>query len=169
MTYEYVHGVEEELKKLLDFPVQVEKKIVRGAVRAAAQVVRKAAMSFAPVGTGMGQSRRTPIHLRDTIRVSTGVRGKIVKAAVRVGNRKKGVFFAHMVMGGTMPHQIKARVHGALGFGGIVRQVVEHPGAKAQDFMAQANASARDAALDAAFTYADQHLRALIAAQGNKP
>jgi hypothetical protein len=79
------------------------------------------------------------------------------------------VFYAHMVMGGTKPHIIKARAHGALGFGGIVRQVVQHPGAKAQDFLAQANAYARDAALDAAFTYAEQHLRAIIAEQGNKP
>jgi len=168
MSYEYVHGVEEELKKLLDFPVQVEKKIVRGAVRAAAQVVRKAAMLRAPVGAGISH-KGASASLRDTIRVSTGIRGKIVKAAVRVGDRKKGVFYAHMVIGGTKPHIIKARVHGALGFGGIVRQVVQHPGARAQPFLAEADAASRDEALRSAFDYADQHLRAIIVAQGNKP
>jgi len=160
MKYEFVSGLADELHKLAQIPVEVEMRISRGAVREAAKVMRGAAMSFAPIGKGTSKWRPAPFHLRETIRVSTGVRGKIIKAAVRVGNRKKGVFYAGMVMIGTPAHIIKAPARGALGFGGIVRQVVQHPGAKAQPFMEQADQFARSAALDAAFNYADVKLAA---------
>lgn len=165
MSYEYVHGVETELKKLAEFPVKVERLVTRGAVRAAAQVVKQAVVPRVPVGSGKNKWKSSPLHLRDTVRVSSGVRGKIVKAAVRIGNRKKGVFYEGMVLRGTKPHVIKAPVGGALGFGGIVRQVVQHPGAKPNDFMGAANVASRDAAIKAAFAYADARVRQIIAEQ----
>jgi HK97 gp10 family phage protein len=156
MTYEYVHGVETELKKLAEFPVKVEKNVTRGAVRAAARVVQQAIAPRVPRKSG---------DLAATLRVSTRLKGKVVSGAVKIGNRRKGVFYAGFVMSGTKPHQIKAKVGGALGFGGLVRQVVQHPGAKAQPFMNEADAVSRDAAIRAAFEYADGRVRKIIADQ----
>lgn len=159
MTYEYVHGAETELDKLAEFPAKVEKNVMRGAVRAAASVVKDGVAALIPRATGA---------LADTLRISSRVRSGEVSATVKVGNPKKGVFYAGFVMGGTKPHLIKGRVTGWLGFGGVVRRVVQHPGAKAQPFMDQANLATRDAALKAAFDYADDRLTQLLTDQGNK-
>lgn len=164
--YQYVHGVETELKKLMEFPVKVEKLVVRGALRAAAQVVKREVVLRVPVGTGRSKWKSSPLHLRDTVRVSSGVRRGVARASVRIGNRKKGVFYEAMVIRGTKPHIIKG-LGRALAFGGGMRASVQHPGAKPNDFMGAANVAARDAALEMAFNYADRRLRQIIAAQGN--
>lgn len=164
MTYEYVHGVETELQKLADFPAKVEANVARGAVRAAAQVERGAALPLVPVGVG-----KSGIHLQDTLRVSTSLRYGVARAVLKVGNPKKGVFYAGFVMGGTRAHLIKGHGEGSLSFGGLVRRSAHHPGARAQPFMAQADAQSRDAALKAAFDYADERLKSLIAEQDNAP
>lgn len=157
MGYEYVHGVEEELRKLAEFPVKVEQRVTRGAVRVAATTMLRAIAPRVPHGaTGA---------LADTLRVSTRKQGKQVIGTLRIGNRKKGVYYAGFVMAGTKPHLIKARVHGALGFGGIVRQVVQHPGARAQNFMVEGDAVTRESALRAAFEYATGRIRKILAEQ----
>jgi HK97 gp10 family phage protein len=167
MTYEYVHGVENELQKLAELPAKIEANVTRGAVRAAARVVQLAAIARAPVGSGLNKWKSSPVHLRDTIRISSSVKQGVASAIVKVGNPKKGVFYEAMVLGGTRAHLIKAKLHGWLSFGGLVRQVVQHPGARAQPFMAQADAASRETALKAAFDYADDKLRQIFSEQGN--
>ncbi len=155
---EYLYGVETEIQKLKDFPAKVEANVLRGAVRAAAVVVKTAADPLVPRRTGA---------LASTLRVTTSVRKGVALAAVKVGNPKKGVFYAGMVLGGTKPHEIAARTGGVLSFLGIARRSVRHPGAKAQPFLDQANAQAGQKAIDAAFEYADDRTKRLLADQGN--
>ena len=104
--------------------------------------------------------------LADTLRVSTRIRKGEATASVKIGNPKKGVFYAGMVMGGTRPHLIKGRV-GPLVFLGLVRADARHPGAKANPFMNKGDDAARDQALAAAFAYADERTLQLVKDQGN--
>lgn len=158
--YEYVHGVESELKKLEQFPAKVELKVVRGALRAAAKKVQQVIQPRVPRRSGA---------LAASLRVSTKKRGQSVSAAVKVGDRKKGVFYAGFVMGGTKPHLIRARQQPMLSFGGIIRKSVQHPGAKAQNFMEEGDRVGRTPAIQEAFRFATEQLRRLIAEQGNAP
>lgn len=164
MSYEFVDGVERELQKLAEFPAKVEANVIRGAVRAAAVVVRNAARPLIPLGKG---TTHAGLHLVDTLRVSSRIAKGQATASVKVGNPKKGVFWAPYVLGGTKPHLIRGSAKGGLSFGGLIRSSVLHPGTRPQPFMDQANAAARDIALRAAFEYADDRLTQLIADQGN--
>ena len=159
MTYKYVHGVETELRKLQEFPVQVEAKVTRGAVRAAAKFMQGLILGVTPIKSG---------KLASTVRVSSRKEGKTVKASAKVGNRAKGIYWGGFVIGGTLPHVIKPRVKSVLNIGGVLRRVVQHPGAKAQPFVEQADRAGRDRAIKVAFAYADNRLRRLLAEQGNQ-
>lgn len=167
MPYEYLHGVDEVIRNLEQFPVKVEQNVTRGAMRAAAKVVYDAAHPLVPVGRGI-RHKGASASLADTLRVTTGVRnGNQVFASVRVGDPRKGVFYGGMVMRGTRPHEIRVRhaVDLVLGVSGIFRKVVQHPGARAQPFMDQAIDATRDAAPAAAFDYAGERIRKIIAEQ----
>lgn len=162
MSYQYLDGVERELAKLRDFPAKIEANVIRGAVRAAAMVELRAAKPMIPLGPG-----RAGMHLADTLRVSTRVSKGRASATVKLGNLRKGVRHAHFLLGGTKPHLIKGKVNGVLSFGGIVRSVVQHPGTKANPVLNKADALSRVSALRAAFDYADQRTKKIIAEQGN--
>jgi len=164
MGYEYLHGMDEVLRNLEEFPVKVEQNVTRGAMRAAAKVVYDAARPLVPIGTGI-RHKGASASLADTLRIATGVRnGNEAFASVRVGDPRKGVFYSGMVMRGTRPHQIRVRhaVDLALGVSGIFRKTVQHPGARAQPFMDQALGAVRDAAPAAAFDYAGERIRKII-------
>ena len=151
MTYRYVAGVEEVTKALLEFPVQFEARASRKGLRTMANVMKGVILPMVPVGS-RAQHVGASSDLRGTLRVSTSKRGKVLHATVKIGDRRKGVFYAHMVLGGTKPHVIKAQPGGALRLlGGIIKKQVQHPGAKANDFMGRGNLAARDAALKAGF------------------
>ncbi len=166
MPYEYLHGVDEAIKNLEEFPVKVEQNVTRGAMRAAAMVVYRYAYPLVPEGTGI-RHKGASASLRDTLRVTTGVRdGNQVFASVKIGDRRKGVFYAAMVLGGTRSHAIRVR-HAVdlVLFTGIFRKSVQHPGARAQPFMDRAIDATRDAAPEAAFDYAGERIRRIIADQ----
>lgn len=135
--YRYVKGAQEVQAELLAYPAKVEQRVVRNALAAGARVVRDTARQDVPRRSG---------KLAGTIRVKTKARAGQVTAGVRVGNLKTGVFYAHMVMGGTKAHQIKVRKAKSLRLGGltanvVMRKSVQHPGAKANNFMERAKAS----------------------------
>lgn len=148
MTYKYVHGAEEVGKTLLEFPIKFELRATRKALRAAGKVMVDAIRPLVPVGSGT-QHKGASSDLVGTLRVSTLKRGNTLHGTVKIGNLRKGVFYAHMVLGGTKPHVIRSPA--GLSFGGLIVKQVQHPGAKANDFMAQGNLAAREAALAAAF------------------
>lgn len=156
MSYQYVHGVEQVIRDMEQFPVKVQTRVVKGALRAGAHVIRAAARHRAPRRSGL---------LASTVRVMTRTRGRAVTATVKVGTRRRGgggAYYAHMVMGGTRPHIIKARPGGLLGFGGFIVRKVQHPGTKAQPFLDEAVAATREQAFFALFAYANAEIRKLV-------
>ncbi len=168
-TYEHVQGVDEVIKQLLEFPVKFEKNIVRGGLRAMAAVVVQVARPMVPVGRGVRHPGASA-SLAETLRVSTGIKGNQVVASVKIGDLRKGVFYARMVLGGTKAHLIMARNQGALRLtGGVIRKEVEHPGARANPFLDAAFNASREQAVRTGFDYVTERTKKLIVEQGATP
>lgn len=165
-NYEHVQGVDEVIKRLLEFPVKFEQNVVRGGLRAMAMVVQTSARPLVPVGRGVTHPGASA-SLAETLRVSTYRVGKQIVASVKVGNRRKGVFYAGMVLGGTRPHEIRVRHAVDLAFGrGIFRKSVQHPGARANPFIERAFNASKDRAVQVGFDYVTERTKKLIAEQG---
>ncbi len=115
-----------ELQKILDqFPVQVEKKILRGALRAGQKVVLEQAK---------GAIHNVSGELAASLRISTRA-GRDGKISARVVAGDKTAYYAHMVEFGTAKHLIKPKNRKSLVIAGMMREVVHHPGAKKKPFM----------------------------------
>ena len=149
-----INGLAELQAALDQLPVQIERNIVRGALRASGKVMQAAAKSRAP------QAAPSQVNakqyggrfglLADSIKIN-GARlkkGRLV-AGVSAGGAVKGggdAYYAGWVEFGTKPHIIKARRGGRLALGG--RKSVRHPGARKKPFMRPAlNAAAQAAVL----------------------
>lgn len=104
-----------ELQKYLDaFPPKMERNVLRGALRAGANVVKKAAFqNIHHVSGDLGKS----------LKVRSNARGGKVTASVYTR-----VFYAKFVEHGTRPHTITAKNRKGLSFGGMLFQSVDHPG-----------------------------------------
>lgn len=115
-----------ELQVLLDeLPAKIEGNVVRGGLRAAAKVVEAEAKRLCPVGkTGA---------LRDSIHVSMRSKHGHISATVKAGGKK--AFYAHMVEYGTARHWIKPKYRKSLFVAGLMKEAVDHPGAKKAPFM----------------------------------
>lgn len=143
--FAHVNGASEVQAELLAYPAKVEARVVRASLRVGAVVMRQAVKAEAPVRSGA---------LASTIKVKTKKKGRTLIAGVRVGDRKKGVFYGHMVMGGTRPHTITVKQAKGLNLGGgAARKSVQHPGARANNFVERSRA-AIPRALDAIITKA---------------
>lgn len=155
-------------KQLFDFlqqlPVKVERNIMRAALRAGANVIRKAAQENVPVDLGA---------LRKSIRVTTGAKKGIVTASIKAGN--KDAYYFAWVEYGTKPHLIKVSEgerpinyrltakRGALTYMSMttinrnvlrigntfVGPVVSHPGSEKKPYMRPALDSHGDKAVEA--------------------
>lgn len=135
-----------ELQKFLDtLPPKIEKNIMRGALRAGANVVKtQAKANIHPVSGVLGKS----------LKVGTNTRGARVMAAV-----KTRVFYARFVEYGTRPHTITARDGGSLRFGGGFYKSVQHPGVtKAHAFLRPALDTQAHAAVIAVGDYIKMRL-----------
>ena len=120
-----INGLE-ELQKMLDqLPVNVEKKVVRGALRAGQKVVLDQAKATIHNVSG---------ELANSLRISTRA-GKDGKISSRVVAGNKTAFYAHMVEFGTAKHLIKPKSRKSMVIAGMMREVVNHPGAKKKPFM----------------------------------
>lgn len=124
---------------LQTLPVKVEKTVLRGALNAAGQVLRRDAMQRVPVKSGA---------LKKSIRVATRSKGGVVSATVRAGDRT--AFYAHMVEFGTAGHKINAKKGSLLAIG---VPSVQHPGARAKPFMRPALDARAGASLEAMADY----------------
>lgn len=135
-----VKGLAELHKVLQSLPEELEKKVLRNALRAGANEFKKAAKAQVPVKSGA---------LRKSIRVKTSARkGRWrLKATVVAGNAE--AYYAHMVEFGTAAHMIKPAKAKSLFFLGQAREAVEHPGAQAKPFMRPAFDSGSEAAINA--------------------
>lgn len=168
-----VKGLSDLNKLLQQLPVNVEKNVLRGALRDAAKTIEAEVKARVPVDTG---------RLRDSVRVSVRVRRGRVTASVYAGGqdtRKRIVnnasgrvkvkydnaYYARFVEFGTAAHYIKAVTAKALilrsnkrassGFArrwtSWVVEGVQHPGAKPRPFMRPAlDAKAQEAVVSAA-------------------
>lgn len=116
-----IDGLADLQAALQALPVKIEKNVLRGALNAAGQVIRREAQQQVPVKSG---------DLRKSIRVATRSKGGIVSATIRAGD--KTAFYAHMVEFGTASHKITAKKGGLLAIGVAS---VQHPGARQKPFM----------------------------------
>lgn len=157
MSEIHVRGLA-DLQKLLDtLAPKLERNVLRGAMRAAANVVKDEAKALCPVGppsaTGAKRYKLYTGALRDSIRVSVRAKGGRVTASVKAGGRLKNgadVWYAPIVERGAVAHKIKAAKGGFLAIGGGVYRSVDHPGMKAKPFLRPAlDARAQDAVVAA--------------------
>ena len=142
-----------ELQRALDqLPAQIEKNILRGALRAGAKVQLQEAKRLVPAES----SGPHPGALRDSLRISTSARNGTVRAQVKAGGKK--AFWARWVEFGTAKHLIKAKPGKSLFFGGRNVPEVMHPGAKKRPFMRPALDGTFTAAVEAAAAYIRKRL-----------
>lgn len=105
-------------------PALIERKLLRGALRAGQKVtLERARQSIHNVSGDLAAS----------LRITTRAQGSTVSAKVKAGNAK--AFYAHMVEFGTKAHVIMAKGGGALALNSGVYSKLQHPGAQARPFM----------------------------------
>ena len=148
-----------ELQALLDeLPAKIEGNVVRGGLRQAAKVVEAEAKRLCPVGkTGA---------LQDSIHVSMRAKHGHISATVKAGGSK--VFYAAMVEYGTARHWIKPKDRKSLFVAGLMREAVDHPGAKKQPFMRPAIDGKASEAVDTMAAYLRDRIPKEIDKAGKK-
>ncbi len=135
-----VKGLADLNKFLQQLPAKVEQSVLRGALRAGANVVMAEAKANVPVDSG---------QLRDGLKVSTNSRRGRVTAKVKATG--KHAFIAPWLEYGTAAHKITAKKGKGLFFGGLFVKGVQHPGSRPKPFMRPAlDGRAQDAVVAAA-------------------
>lgn len=146
-----INGLAELMAALDQLPQKLARNVLRGAFRAGAKVMAADAQASVPVRSGL---------LRDSIRVTTRVKGGRVTGTVRAGSKggkaRKVARHAHLVEFGTAPHVIQAQPGRALAVG---VSKVQHPGARPTPFMRPALDNKGTAAARAAAEYVRERLR----------
>ena len=127
-----------DLQAAMDrFSVDLEKKMLRGALRAAQKVVLDEAKRLCPAAPPSAENAKTygtkSGDLQKSLRISTSAKNGVVKALLKAGNKK--AFYAHMVEFGTAAHFIKPKSSKSLFIAGLMRDGVQHPGAQKKPFM----------------------------------
>ncbi len=158
-----VQGLKELHQMLQQLPVRIERNIMRGAIRAGANVYRDAARAAAPVDDGI---------LKRSIKTGSS---KVTKGKVTV-SVGTDLYYARMVEFGTAsyytgngrsvrkPYKIPKLSKGqkrnkkALKFGNAIVNSVMHPGIKPQPFMRRAFDGASDQAVAKFAEYVAQRL-----------
>lgn len=131
-----------ELKKMLEgMPANVEKNIMRGAVRKGTKYMETIARNYVPVKTGA---------LKKSIRTSVRIVNGDVRATLKVGG--KGARHAHLIEFGTKPHLVKSP-DGVLKVFGKFFKSVQHPGSRMRPFMRPALDAGRYNALNVVAEY----------------
>lgn len=125
----HIIGAKELSEALALLPANIERNIMRGALRAGAKVIFDDAKQNAPVDGG---------DLKESLRISTNRKKGEVSASVKAGNKK--AWYYHFVEFSTQPHIIRAKNAKYLRFmakdGTSVRtQQVNHTGTLEQPFM----------------------------------
>jgi len=140
----HVKGLD-ELQRFLDkLPAKLEQNVMRGALRAGANVIKPVAA--ANIHSVSGETARS-------LKVRSGARGGRVTASVYTRH-----FVAPFLEWGTKPHTIKATNRKALAIGGAYFESVEHPGARPHPFLRPAMDTQAQAAVLAAGEYVKQRL-----------
>lgn len=119
-----VQGLKELDDALANFPVLLQRKVLRGGLRAGLKPVAEAAREGIRSISG---------DLAKSVRVGTVTRNGVPVATVKAGNSK--AFYAHFVEFGTAAHFIGPSSKRALSFLGADVGGVHHPGAQKKPFM----------------------------------
>lgn len=153
---QHIQGGAELQKFLSELPVNIEKNIVRGGLRAGGQVIEKAIQDRIPVDEG---------DLKESLRVTAGAKkGGRVYAHVKTGGPKAR--HAHLVEFGTKPHEIRPKGAISLFFAGVFSKLIQHPGAKPQPFMRPGFDSSAGRAVQAIGEYIGTRVEKLKAKAG---
>ncbi|MDC8446455.1 MAG: HK97 gp10 family phage protein [Nitrosomonas sp.] len=142
-----IDGLVDLHKLLQELPAKIEGNVLRGGVRAGTKVFLDRAKSLVPVNSG---------KLRDSIKIRTRSRKGVVSASLVAGGGK--AFYGHMVEFGTAQHFIKPKNRKSLFFAGLLREVVDHPGAQSKPFMRPAFDGGSTEAVNAMAEYIRQRL-----------
>jgi HK97 gp10 family phage protein len=139
MASEYVQvtGLSELNDMLARLPVDIEKKLMRGALRAGQKVVLEKAKQNAPVAPPNSENAHLygakSGSLQDSLSIKTRIKNGKIISTVKAGN--KVAYYAHMVEFGTSQHWIRPKGAKSLFFAGLMKDAVNHPGAKKKPFM----------------------------------
>lgn len=165
-----VAGLAELQRNLDELPAKIERNIMRGALRAGANVIADEARRLVPVQSGqLKESIRVSVRPlpggRIVATVKAGGRFKVYKGGTAIKgapyktDRKYGgvdyhaPYYAHFVEFGTSRHWIKPRNRKSLFIAGLLREVVDHPGARPKPFMRPAFDGKAQAAIEAMAEY----------------
>ena len=146
MSNVHIKGGAELNKFLQQLPAKIEQSVLRGALRAGANVVMAEAKANVPVESG---------QLRDGLKVSTSSRRGRVTAKVKATG--KHAHIAPWLEYGTAAHKITAKGKGMF-FGGLFVKGVQHPGSRPKPFMRPALDGRAQDAVSAAARYMKQRL-----------
>ena len=146
MSNLHIKGGAELNKFLQQLPAKIEQSVLRGALRAGANVVMAEAKANVPVESG---------QLRDGLKVSTSSRRGRVTAKVKATG--KHAHIAPWLEYGTAAHKITAKGKGMF-FGGLFVKGVQHPGSRPKPFMRPALDGRAQDAVSAAARYMKQRL-----------
>ena len=144
-----VYGIENAKRALASLEHKARRRVVSAGVRAGNKVLRDTARSLAPSRTG---TLRKSINSSIKLDRATGiVRGTIYagKATKAMQKKKQTAYYAHMVHGGTKPHEISVPKRKGMTVGGAVVQRVMHPGSRPNPWMERAAQTAFQRAVEA--------------------
>lgn len=137
-----IKGGADLAKALAEFPVKLEAQVMQSALRGGANLIAERARSLVPVAT---RELRKSIRVRARKNKRTGY----VNVYIGAGGRRKGdPFYAHLVEFGTAPHEIRPKGKKSLLVAGVLREVVQHPGATPRPFLRPAFDSESTRAID---------------------
>jgi HK97 gp10 family phage protein len=127
-----IEGLSDLQKVLQELPVEIEKRLLRAALRKAWLIVIEELRDRAPVGrTG---------RLRDSIRLEMRLRRSGVIFARAIVGGTKQVWYAHLIEYGVRPHTIET-LEGKRGLRlspNVWRRAVSHPGFSGRAFIRNA-------------------------------
>jgi HK97 gp10 family phage protein len=145
MDSEIITGLDALSAQLSQLPLNIQKKLLRGALRAGLKITLKQARESIHSVSG---------DLAGSLRISTrAAKNGDVVATLKAGSKQ--AFYAHMVEFGTAAHVIEASGAKAVSFNGQTFSKVEHPGSQQKPFMRPA--------LDAAATSNSDVFKAVAA------
>lgn len=158
-----ITGLDELYKQLQNLPTSIEVNVMRGALRAGLNQIKRVAEARVPQDSGA---------LRKSIRIRAdrkALKRGVVRLNLVAGNKE--AFYAHLVEYGTASfytgtgktvggaYKITPKGEGkGLAFGGGVVSSVTHPGIKPQPFMRPAVDEAGQSAFEAARAYIAKRL-----------
>jgi HK97 gp10 family phage protein len=135
-----VPGLSELFQQMDSLALNVQKRVMRGALRAGQKVIMDRAKAGVPVNYPSSENTREwgsyMGALRDSIKITTRIDARNGQAVARLSAGNYKAFYARWVEFGTKPHEITSKFgRRLLGTPGHPVYVAHHPGARKNPFM----------------------------------